>query len=273
MDPEAWPVVPSTLPAGTDQLQIRIPAPPDSLDPVAPVGAGEEAPVGSRDGRMTDGRATDRRRPLPYRPAQRRRPVRLPVVLTVLAIVLAAAAGVSYVISPDWLGRDGPTADVGAVPTAGGTLVGFVAPRRIVIPRLHASAPIVSVGTNHRELTIPVSPKVVGWWSGGAKPGQRTGTALLAGHINYAGTSGVLARIATLRPDDRVYVTGSRHGRLVRLRFRITGVRTYPKSALPYRQIFDQHSAGRLAIVTCGGPFDARTGNYRDNVVAFAVPS
>jgi hypothetical protein len=25
-------------------------------------------------------------------------------------------------------------------------------------------------------------------------------------------------------------------------------------------------------LVTCGGPFDARTGSYRDNIVAFAVP-
>jgi hypothetical protein len=30
--------------------------------------------------------------------------------------------------------------------------------------------------------------------------------------------------------------------------------------------------AGRLVLVTCGGPFDASTGNYLDNIVAFAVP-
>jgi hypothetical protein len=40
---------------------------------------------------------------------------------------------------------------------------------------------------------------------------------------------------------------------------------------LPYKKIFDQHAPGRLAIVTCGGPFDASTGNYEDNIVAFAV--
>jgi hypothetical protein len=50
-------------------------------------------------------------------------------------------------------------------------------------------------------------------------------------------------------------------------------VRTYNKHALPWQEIFDQKSVGRLAIVTCGGPFDASTGNYRDNIVAFAVPS
>ena len=58
-----------------------------------------------------------------------------------------------------------------------------------------------------------------------------------------------------------------------KLSFKITGVRTYDKQRLPYQQIFDQKSVGRLAIVTCGGPFDASTGNYRDNIVAFAVPA
>jgi hypothetical protein len=57
------------------------------------------------------------------------------------------------------------------------------------------------------------------------------------------------------------------------LTFRITGVRTYEKSSLPYKKIFDQHAPGRLAIVTCGGPFDASTGNYEDNIVAYAVPA
>jgi hypothetical protein len=59
----------------------------------------------------------------------------------------------------------------------------------------------------------------------------------------------------------------------MRLTFHITGVRTYKKTVLPYKQIFDQKSVGRLAIVTCGGPFDSSTGNYEDNIVAFAVPA
>jgi sortase family protein len=148
-----------------------------------------------------------------------------------------------------------------------------VSPHSIEIPKLAARAPIVKVGTRDRELDIPLDPKIVGWWDGGARPGARTGTAILAGHINFSGVSGVLARIGTLDPGDTVYVTGVHHAKKVRLKFRITGVRTYHKTALPYRQIFDQRSVGRLAIVTCGGPFDASTGNYEDNIVAFAVPA
>jgi hypothetical protein len=216
------------------------------------------------------------RRPLPYptaEPGPRPRG-RLPLALAVLAIALVAAAGITFVVSPQWGGgSEAATRNVGRVPSSGGKLVDFVSPRSIEIPRLHARAPIVKVGTQNRELDIPLNPKVVGWWAGGARPGDRRGTAILAGHINYAGVTGVLADIGRLDPGDTVYVTGMRAGKQHRLRFTITGVRTYRKTALPYRRIFDQHSVGRIAIVTCGGPFDASTGNYQDNVVAFAVPS
>jgi hypothetical protein len=200
-----------------------------------------------------------------------------PFGFTLLAIVLAATAGIVYVISPNWGGQGAEAHNIGTVPDVGGRPVPTVAPRTIRIPRIDAEAPIVRVGTHDRELNIPRDPTVVGWWAGGARPGAHRGTAILAGHVNYAGATGVLSRIGSLHPGDTVYVTGYATGasphRQVRLRFAVTGVRTYRKTALPYRQIFDQRSVGRLAIVTCGGRFDSSTGNYEDNIVAFAVPT
>jgi len=97
--------------------------------------------------------------------------------------------------------------------------------------------------------------------------------AILDGHVNYNGVDGVLSRIGALDPGDTVYIDGLHNGKKTRVKFKITGVRTYHKTALPYKQIFDQKSVGRIAIVTCGGPFNAQTGNYLDNIVAFAVPA
>ncbi len=97
--------------------------------------------------------------------------------------------------------------NVGEVPTKAGVDVPFVAPNRIVIPAIKAVAPIVKVGTlPGRELEIPLNPKVVGWWKHGAMPGAKRGTAILAGHINYAGVAGTMAKIGTLDPGDAVYV-------------------------------------------------------------------
>ena len=164
-------------------------------------------------------------------------------------------------------------------------MAALIAPDRITIPKIKADAPIVPVGTDaHGELQVPLDPHTVGWWRYGAKPGAARGTAILAGHINYSGVTGAMAAIGTLDPGDRIYVYGrrivapARAGHRARLgnaevTMRVTGVRTYHKTALPYRQIFDQSSVGRVAIVTCGGPFDAATGNYLDNIVVFAVPA
>lgn len=199
----------------------------------------------------------------------------VPFGFVLVAIILAAAAGITYVISPNWGKHNAQAAarDVGRG-HGPGKQVPFVSPREILIPKLAVKAPVVKIGQNaDHELDIPLNPKITGWWRGGVHPGAPRGTAIIAGHINYSGVTGVLARIGTLNPGDKVYLKGFHHARKLRLTFRVTGVRTYRKTALPYRKIFNQHSRSRLVLVTCGGPFDAATGNYQDNIVAFAVPA
>lgn len=202
----------------------------------------------------------------------------IPFLCVVAAVVSLAAAGIGWVTSPLWQPDHITTAkprNIGEVPEQpGARAVALTSPNRIEIPKLKTVAPVVDVDTlPDRELQIPQNPGVVGWWRGGARPGAARGTAILAGHINYAGVQGALARIGTLNPGDTVYVIGKYRGKSTKVKFRITGVRTYIKKALPYKEIFDQKSVGRIAIVTCGGPFDASTGNYLDNIVAFAVPA
>ena len=45
-----------------------------------------------------------------------------------------------------------------------------------------------------------------------------------------------------------------------------------PKDALPADRLFARDVPPRLALVTCGGEFDARARAYADNVVVIAVP-
>lgn len=203
----------------------------------------------------------------------------VPFACAIAALLLVGVAGLTWNTSPSW-GRGNAQAiarKVGMIPMHGGTIAptlsAYLSPHRVEIPKLNAEAPIVPVATNAQgELDVPLNPKVVGWWKPGARPGAKQGTAILAGHINYSGVTGTLAQIGTLDPGDTVLVFGKHKGRKTELRFQITGVRTYHKTNLPYRQIFNQNVPGRLALVTCGGPFDASTGNYLDNIVAFAVP-
>jgi Sortase domain len=205
----------------------------------------------------------------------------VPFACVIAAIMTIAVAGITWVTSPHWgnnkVQAQAKARNIGAIPTAPASphvVADIVSPNRIEIPKIHAVAPIVPVGTTaDRELEIPLNPKRVGWWKYGAKPGATKGTAILAGHINYAGVTGPMATIGKLNPGDAVFVFGTQNAdRRHEVRFVVTGVRTYHKTHLPYNQIFDQKSIGRIAIVTCGGPFDASTGNYLDNIVVFAVP-
>ena len=49
-------------------------------------------------------------------------------------------------------------------------------------------------------------------------------------------------------------------------------LRGYVKADLPVPAVFGQQVSPRLVIVSCGGPFDAATGHYLENIVAYAVP-
>ena len=47
-------------------------------------------------------------------------------------------------------------------------------------------------------------------------------------------------------------------------------MRRVAKAALP-SSIYTRTGAPKLVLVTCGGPFDARAGHYRDNIIVTAV--
>lgn len=130
-------------------------------------------------------------------------------------------------------------------------------------------APVVPISADRTgALQVPEDGSVVGWWSAGPRPGQPTGTVVLTGHVaTWDAGAGALSRIRGLRPGDEVEVGAGRTDR----RYRVEGLRSYPKTALP-PEVFASYGRPRLVLVTCGGEFDERTRSYADNVVVFAVP-
>jgi hypothetical protein len=108
----------------------------------------------------------------------------VPFLCVLAAIIALAGSALTWVLSPNWRGHHTTTSaarNVGKVPTVAGALAAFVSPNGIEIPRLAAKAPIVNVTTlPSGSLDVPLDPKTVGWWNGGAKPGAKKGTAMLA---------------------------------------------------------------------------------------------
>lgn len=136
----------------------------------------------------------------------------------------------------------------------------------LMVSRFGVNAPITRVSASSGVMQIPRDPHVVGWWTGGAQPGDPNGAVVIVGHINYAGDSGALSVLLNLRPGDTVSLSGSRYSH----RYRVVAIRSYPKSSGIPANVFSRTGPPRLVLITCGGPFDSATGNYKDNIVAFA---
>ena len=154
------------------------------------------------------------------------------------------------------------------------------------IPALGVDVPITPIAAAATAagavLTPPTDIHTVGWWDGqivapdgtvtadpAPAPGQ-PGVAVIAGHIDsYTGGPGALYRLGRLHQGDHITVTAA-------------GVTTHwtvdsppqqiAKNRLP-AEIGTHNGPPRLAVITCGGPFDPATGHYADNIIVWATPA
>jgi len=144
-------------------------------------------------------------------------------------------------------------------------------PLRLAIPGDRVNAPVVPIGVRpDGSLALPDSPHTVGWWIGSAAAGDPRDGTLLAGHVDSAREGlGALATLHELGTGDQIVVVDAFQ---VRHAYAVAARRSYPKYALP-RDVFRISGRPGLTLVTCGGPFDRVTRQYRDNVVVYATPA
>jgi LPXTG-site transpeptidase (sortase) family protein len=139
-------------------------------------------------------------------------------------------------------------------------------PRGIEIPSLGVDAPVVPKSADDSTFEAPGDARVVGWWADGAQPGDRRGSALLAGHT-LRGDRGALHDLEKVSIGDRISV--STVDGVVRYRVREVEVLTKRQVAARAEQLFDQSVAGRLVVVTCE-LWDGR--RFTGNAVVTADP-
>jgi sortase (surface protein transpeptidase) len=115
-------------------------------------------------------------------------------------------------------------------------------------------------------LAAPADPTTAGWFAGGPAPGS-VGPAVLAGHVDWAGSSAVFGALDTLVAGDDIEVERA-DGTAVR--FTVTRVVQAPKNAFPTAAVYGPTPEAQLRLITCGGVFDRAAGSYEDNVIVFA---
>ncbi len=141
------------------------------------------------------------------------------------------------------------------------------APRRLLVPSLGVDAPVVPIEAPGGVLTPPADPQVLGWWAAGAKPGARTGSALVTGHTVHSG-GGAMDDLERLARGDRVWMRTDRG----RIGYDVRSVVVLGKGELAEQaeQLFSQEVPGRLVLITCE---DWNGVEYLSNVVVTATPA
>jgi hypothetical protein len=145
--------------------------------------------------------------------------------------------------------------------------VRVAAPARLRIPAIGVDTSLVALALDRAgTLEVPRRFDVAGWWSGGARPGER-GPAVIAGHVDSQTGPAVFFGLGRLRRGDGVLVE-RRDGSL--LRFTVRRVERYPKNRFPTARVYGPTRRPELRLITCSGAFDHLTGHYLDNTVVYA---
>ncbi|MEV6283511.1 class F sortase [Kribbella sp. NPDC051770] len=144
------------------------------------------------------------------------------------------------------------------------------APERVAIASIGLDLPVRAVGVAaDGQMELPKDPAVVGWYKFGPAPGDREGSVVLGGHLDSREYGvGPLVKLRKLRQGAVIEVRAGGSTTT----YRVEGVRDVDKRELAVGDLFARTGARRLHLVTCGGPYDAKGGGYRDNLVVSASP-
>jgi len=152
-----------------------------------------------------------------------------------------------------------------------GPVLATSAPRTIEIPAIEVRSDVQRLGiTPDGTMEVPEpGPRYddVGWYRHSPTPGS-LGPAVLVGHVDSAANGpSVFYRLGSLRRNDKVRVTRADGTVAV---FAVDSVRRFRKSQFPTRLVYGNTDHAALRLITCGGPIEADSGHYRDNIVVLA---
>lgn len=140
-------------------------------------------------------------------------------------------------------------------------------PRHLRIKAAGVDTPLINLDRlRDGSLEVPEDFDVAGWYREGVAPGDR-GPAVLVGHVDSYTGPAVFYGVKDLRKDDEIVVTRTDGSKV---RFAVYDRETVQKDDFPTAKVYGDTDGAELRLVTCGGPFDAASGHYRDNVVVYA---
>jgi hypothetical protein len=194
-----------------------------------------------------------------------------------LATLVLAGGGGWQIWRAERVPSDGPpplpsavvTPPIPFTPPTGTPSLARSAPVKLAIRSIKLVAWIDQVGlTPDSTVETPsfAHPERAAWYRLGPSPGE-PGPAVILGHVDTKDDVAVFFYLSRVRPGDEVEITRA-DGQVVT--FIVDRLAQFPKTTFPTDQVYGAVSYPALRLITCGGQFDRRTGNYVDNIVVFA---
>ena len=142
-----------------------------------------------------------------------------------------------------------------------------LSPLNLTISSIGLIADIIPVGLQEDgAMEVPEDVMKIGWYTKGARPGEK-GNVVLAGHVdNYLG-KGVFFDLEDVALDDEVILSDSENT----VRYKIVKIESYPYDNGPIEEIFGFTSQKRLQLITCTGWFNPLTKNHEERLVVTAI--
>jgi len=198
------------------------------------------------------------------------------LILSAAAVLLLAGCAAIPTAQPtrEYSSAPDPSGPVPDVPVVSGKLSAprlVVPPVSVEVPSAGIVVSVTPVGVQPDGLMeLPEDVKLAGWYRYGADPMSKTGTTVIAAHVDSIEYGlGPFVGLKGLAAGTEVVVTLS-SGK--RVRYAIESVTSVVKEELPLSQVFDRAGDPRLALITCGGQFNYSSGSYSDNILVIAVP-
>jgi hypothetical protein len=201
----------------------------------------------------------------------------VPLVTVALFALTAAFGWLFYAVPhPGGLGGFGSAAVVDSAadlkleqaaalkPTPSPTNTGGpLPPGRLTVRSIGVNAQVLPVGVDKGAIAVTNESYDVGWYKLGPAPGD-PGNAVIDGHLDWYDTSrAVFFNLKHIQIGDDIEVQrldGVSH------HFKVTSVQSVAYNAT-VPGLFDISGPSRLSLITCGGAWDFKKGEYLQRVI------
>jgi LPXTG-site transpeptidase (sortase) family protein len=161
-----------------------------------------------------------------------------------------------------------PVLTVATTSVASSTGLSRMAPVRLQISSIHLDTTFVPPLALNADKTVSVPDNYtqVGWYSGGAAPGE-VGPAVILGHVDSKTGPAIFYSLGQVQVGDEVQITRT-DGTIAT--FEITELKRYPQSDFPTLDVYGPTNYPALRLVTCTGIYDHGQQLYSHNLVVYA---